>query len=128
MQAIRGPVLLITLGVLFEFQQSGGLPFWKTWPFLLIVIGVMKLIEWAAGGPVIPATDAQQPYAPQQARTWGGQPWTGQPGYPASAYPSWRGRQAPMGTASARPMPGEQTSAQTTPPPPMPPQTGGSQS
>ena len=125
MQAIRGPVLLITLGVLFELQQSGGLPFWKTWPFLLIAIGVMKLIEWAAGGPMTPATGPQQPYAPQQTST--GQSWMGQPGYPASAYPSWRGRQAPMGTAPARPMPGAQTTAQTTPPPPLPPQAGGPQ-
>ena len=81
MQAIRGPILLITLGVLFELQQSGGLPFWKTWPLLLIVIGVMKLIEWAAGGQIAPATGPQQPYAPQQARAWDsqpyGQPWSG---------------------------------------------------
>ncbi|HZS53138.1 MAG TPA: DUF5668 domain-containing protein [Bryobacteraceae bacterium] len=44
-QAIRGPVLLITLGVLFALHQAGVLSFARTWPLILIMIGVMKLIE-----------------------------------------------------------------------------------
>jgi hypothetical protein len=44
-QAIRGPVLLITVGILFAIHQAGVLPFYRTWPLLLIVVGVMKLIE-----------------------------------------------------------------------------------
>lgn len=44
-QAIRGPILLITVGVLFALQQSQVLPFSHTWPLLIIVIGVLKLIE-----------------------------------------------------------------------------------
>jgi hypothetical protein len=44
-QAIRGPVLLITVGILFAMQQAGTLPFSHTWPLLIIVIGVLKLIE-----------------------------------------------------------------------------------
>ncbi len=44
-QAIRGPVLLITIGILFAVQQSSTLPFSRTWPLIIIVIGVMKLIE-----------------------------------------------------------------------------------
>jgi hypothetical protein len=44
-QAIRGPILLITLGVLFAIHQAGILPFSRTWPLVLIVVGVMKLIE-----------------------------------------------------------------------------------
>ncbi len=44
-QAIRGPILLITVGILFAMQQSGVLPFSHTWPLLIIVIGVLKLIE-----------------------------------------------------------------------------------
>lgn len=44
-QAIRGPILLITVGVLFAMQQSNVLPFSHTWPLLIIVIGVLKLIE-----------------------------------------------------------------------------------
>ncbi len=60
-QAIRGPVLLIVIGVLFAIHQAGILPFYKSWPLILIVIGLMKLIERMfvptppapmAGGPV----------------------------------------------------------------------------
>ena len=46
-QAIRGPILLITLGTLFAVQQAGILAFSRTWPLILIVIGVMKLLERA---------------------------------------------------------------------------------
>jgi len=44
-QAARGPILLIAVGVLFALQQSGQLPFSHTWPLLIIIIGVLKLIE-----------------------------------------------------------------------------------
>lgn len=54
LQAIRGPVLLVTVGVLFAIQQAGILSFSRTWPLLLIVIGVMKLLERMAGRPVGP--------------------------------------------------------------------------
>ena len=41
--------MLITIGVLFALDYSAGLAFWKTWPVLLIVIGVLHLIERRAG-------------------------------------------------------------------------------
>jgi phage shock protein C len=44
--SLTWPVLLITVGLLFLFDQF--VPRWdfeRTWPILLIVIGVMKLIE-----------------------------------------------------------------------------------
>lgn len=44
-QAARGPVLLITLGILFALHQDGVLSFARTWPLIIIVIGIMKLIE-----------------------------------------------------------------------------------
>ena len=44
-QAVRGPILLITVGVLFAMQQAGVLPVSRTWPLVIIVVGVMKLIE-----------------------------------------------------------------------------------
>ncbi len=46
-RAVRGPLLLIVLGLLFVAQyNSGGLyPFYKTWPVLLIVYGLLKLLE-----------------------------------------------------------------------------------
>ncbi len=54
-QAIRGPILLITVGALFAVQQAGQASFGRTWPILLIVIGLMKLLERSAG-PVNPYT------------------------------------------------------------------------
>lgn len=44
-RAARGPVLLIVVGVLFAVQQAGIVPFTRTWPLILIVIGLMKLVE-----------------------------------------------------------------------------------
>ncbi|PWT84164.1 MAG: hypothetical protein C5B58_05155 [Acidobacteria bacterium] len=46
-RAIRGPIMLITLGVLIWIDHSGGTSFWRTWPVLLIVIGILKLAEMA---------------------------------------------------------------------------------
>lgn len=45
MRAIRGPVLLITLGALFTADYFLGYPFHRTWPVLLIVFGILKLLE-----------------------------------------------------------------------------------
>lgn len=44
-QAIRGPILLITVGLLFAAHQAGVISFARTWPLIIIVIGLMKLIE-----------------------------------------------------------------------------------
>ena len=51
-QAIRGPILLITIGILFAVHQAGVVSFARTWPLILIVIGFMKLIERLVGRPV----------------------------------------------------------------------------
>lgn len=45
MCAIRGPIMLITLGSLFAVDHFGPYPFWRTWPVLIIVYGVLKLLE-----------------------------------------------------------------------------------
>lgn len=47
-RAVRGPILLITLGSLFAADYYSGWPFTRTWPLLLIVFGFMKLVERAA--------------------------------------------------------------------------------
>lgn len=47
-RAIRGPVLLIVLGVLLLADHRGGLSFWRTWPLLLVAGGLMVLAERAA--------------------------------------------------------------------------------
>ena len=45
LSAIRGPIMLITLGALFQFENTGGASFRKTWPILLIVYAALKLTE-----------------------------------------------------------------------------------
>ena len=46
LRAIRGPVLLVTLGGLFLIDHSGGMGFGRTWPVLLIVLGILRLGEY----------------------------------------------------------------------------------
>jgi len=43
--AVRGPVMLITLGVLLSIDHFGPVSFGRTWPVLLIVFGIFKLME-----------------------------------------------------------------------------------
>jgi len=47
-RALRGPLLLIALGVLTSLHRFQDISFTKTWPVLLILLGVMKLLERAA--------------------------------------------------------------------------------
>lgn len=51
-QAIRGPILLITIGVLFAMHQAGALSIYRSWPSILIVIGLMKLLERTVAPPL----------------------------------------------------------------------------
>ena len=44
MRSITGPVILITVGVLFTVDRFTGFSFGQTWPILLIVIGLLKLL------------------------------------------------------------------------------------
>ncbi len=53
-QAVRGPILLITIGLLFVFHQAGIISFSRTWPLIIIVLGLMKLIERLLMQPLPP--------------------------------------------------------------------------
>ena len=44
MRSITGPVILITVGVLFTVERFCGITFSQTWPVLLIVVGILKLL------------------------------------------------------------------------------------
>lgn len=44
MRAITGPVILITVGVLFTIDRFSSFGFGQTWPILLIVIGLLRLL------------------------------------------------------------------------------------
>jgi hypothetical protein len=53
-QAIRGPIMLIVLGSLVAIDYAGVYGFWRTWPILIIVFGVLKLLERASAKPMPP--------------------------------------------------------------------------
>jgi hypothetical protein len=49
LRAIRGPIIMITVGVLFAVSRYTDYHFEQTWPVLVIVLGLLQL---AAGrGP-----------------------------------------------------------------------------
>lgn len=43
--AIRGPIMLILVGILFVLGQRGWFGIGVTWPILIIAYGVLKLLE-----------------------------------------------------------------------------------
>lgn len=51
LQAVRGPLVLITLGVLFAMHQAGVISFSRTWPLIIIVVGLVKLLERLVAPP-----------------------------------------------------------------------------
>ncbi len=53
-QAVRGPIMLITLGSLVAIDYAGIYGFWRTWPILIIVFGLLKLLERATAPPAPP--------------------------------------------------------------------------
>ena len=77
-----GPAMLVTLGVLFLLDTSTRVDFGKTWPAILLVIGVVKLVQSNASseghvGPLPPGIppSVPPPQAPQnpQAPTSSGE-------------------------------------------------------
>jgi hypothetical protein len=61
-RAIRGPVTLITIGVLFALNNFTGYGFDKTWPVLLIVFGLLSLLR--RGMEPVPPPVPPQPFPP----------------------------------------------------------------
>jgi fatty acid desaturase len=52
-QAIRGPIMLIALGSLVAMDYFGVYGFGRTWPILIILFGVLKLLEKLVARPVV---------------------------------------------------------------------------
>ena len=50
MRAVRGPLIMITIGILFALDEFTGLSFGKTWPAILIVVGILNLSRFAGRG------------------------------------------------------------------------------
>jgi hypothetical protein len=82
-----GPAVLITIGVLFLLDQMGRahwMGFDFTWPALLIVIGLIKLLEHSAStnGHIPREYNATLPPNPGQPIPPGTPGYSAYPGYP----------------------------------------------
>lgn len=91
-RAVRGPITLITVGVLFAFNNFTPYGFGQTWPVLLIVFGLLSLLRRGTeqappppGGPGFPPYGYPPPETPQGS-------------YRQSSYPSFNPPQ-PAGPA-----------------------------
>ncbi len=62
-RAIRGPLLLIALGVLLLLQRFTDFGFHRSWPILIILFGVLKLAERAVLHVGPPSGPGQPPPA-----------------------------------------------------------------
>jgi len=113
-RAIRGPVTLITIGVLFALNNFTRYGFDQTWPVILIVFGLLSLLRrgtqpiGVANAPNMPPPPpynyppsggySQSPYAGGPATTAGTPAGTVKGGFGTSAPPSPGG---PATTAGA---------------------------
>jgi len=66
---LMGPAILVTLGVLFLLDNVGRFEFHRTWPAILLVIGVVKLVQSNASseghiGPLPPGSTGYPPNTP----------------------------------------------------------------
>lgn len=52
-RSVRGPIVLIVLGILFALDQSDTLQFSRSWPILIIVFGLLKLAERSFAPPAV---------------------------------------------------------------------------
>jgi hypothetical protein len=92
-RAIKGPIIIITLGVLFALQSFNIYGFDQTWPVLLIVIGLLSLLGRAVQppapppGPVPPPPNynwQQPPSAAYRGTSYSQGPYTQPPSAPAA--------------------------------------------
>ncbi len=63
-RSIRGPVIMITVGVLFAVDRFTDFHFHETWPVLLIVIGLLSLLGGRRRRDYYPPPSAQPPIRP----------------------------------------------------------------
>jgi len=61
-RAVTGPIILITIGVLFAFDRFTDFRFSQTWPVLLIVIGLLLLAGGGRRRPQPPQSGAPPNY------------------------------------------------------------------
>jgi len=81
LRAIRGPAMLITVGVLFALNNFTPYTFSETWPALLIVFGLLSLLGRGSRPPQTPYGYPQGAYTPPTPPQPGEppqQPYTGE--------------------------------------------------
>ena len=83
--AVRGPIILITLGVLFWLNNFYGIGFDRTWPVLLIIFGLMSLMRRSFDPPPPPPPPPNY-YQPPAYNPYPPQPTSGSGGYTQSTY------------------------------------------
>jgi hypothetical protein len=108
LRAIRGPITLITVGVLFALNNFTPYSFDKTWPVLLIVFGLLSLMKRGME-PAAPPPPPVQPYPPP-AYAYPAQPT----GYAQSTYSQPPPAKGGFGASAPRPA----DAGQNPPPPP----------
>jgi Domain of unknown function (DUF5668) len=68
LRGIRGPIMLITVGILFALNNFTQYRFEETWPVLIIVAGLVSLLGRAVAPPPVvpppPFTTYQPPQPP----------------------------------------------------------------
>ncbi len=61
-----GPAVLITLGVLFLIDEFTHFGFGQTWPLLLVVIGLVRMLQWTAPTTGHRSSETAAPAAPPE--------------------------------------------------------------
>jgi hypothetical protein len=107
MRAIRGPITLITVGVLFALNNFTQYSFDRTWPVLLIVFGLLSLMKRSME-PAPPPPPPVQPYPPPAYA------YPAQGSYAQSTYSQPTPAKGGFGGSASRPADG----GQNPPPPP----------
>jgi hypothetical protein len=110
LRAIRGPITLITVGVLFALNNFTAYSFDKTWPVLLIVFGLLSLMK--RGLEPAPPPPPVQPYPPPAYA------YPTQGSYAQSTYSQPPPAKGGFGASAPRPVEPPQSPVPPTPPPP----------
>ena len=69
---LMGPAMLVTIGILFLLDNTAHIEFHRTWPAILLVIGIVKLVQSNASsrshiGPLPTEDSGLPPTAPPPA-------------------------------------------------------------
>jgi len=112
-RAIRGPITLITIGVLFALNNFTRYGFDQTWPVILIVFGLLSLLRRGTqpvGAPPAPNMPPAPPYSypppgGYSKSSYAGGPAT-TPGAPAGTVKGGFGTSAPPAAGDASGPPG----------------------